>query len=83
VTARDAAVNGETYVTARDAAVNGETYVPALGTCVYCGEQVQPVIVWVSGDVDWERDGDSGCPESPDTEDEGTGGHYCGPWGAL
>jgi hypothetical protein len=26
-------------------------------------------------DLDWENNGDSGCPASPDTNDEGTGGH--------
>jgi hypothetical protein len=53
----------------------GETKIDAFTSRVNCGVTIQPVVVWTSGVIDWENSGDSGCPASPYTNDEGTGGH--------
>ena len=51
----------------------------ALSRCVYCGEEIYLDIVEGGGVTDWatadELGGDYGCPMSPDTGEEGTGGH--------
>lgn len=52
-----------------------EVYLPALGRCRYCSELIQPVVIKSSGLVDWEIDGDTGCGQHPDNDDEGTCGH--------
>jgi hypothetical protein len=53
----------------------GETLLPAFATCRYCLLGIQPVVVWTSGLIDWESDGDAGCANSPETNEEGTGSH--------
>ena len=47
----------------------------AKGTCKYCGETIYCDIVEGGGCPDWGIDGDYGCPDSPDTGPNGTGGH--------
>lgn len=52
----------------------------AESECVYCGEWIYLDIVEGGGVPDWgtalEGSGlDYGCPNSPDTNSEGTGGH--------
>jgi hypothetical protein len=47
----------------------------AESTCRYCGETITFDITEGGGVPDWGVDGDYGCPCSPDTDDEGTGGH--------
>lgn len=48
----------------------------AESVCVHCGEQIYCDIVEGGGVPDWRTsDGDYGCSYSPDTNDEGTGGH--------
>lgn len=54
----------------------GETALREVrGLCQHCRQAIYPVIVWTSGVIDWEIDGDSGCDASPDTDEDGTGGH--------
>lgn len=52
----------------------------ALSRCVHCGQEIYLDIVEGCGVPDWstadELGGDFGCPDSPDTNDEGTGGHF-------
>lgn len=48
----------------------------AESTCVYCGEKIYLDIVEGGGVPDWRTaGGDYGCDNSPDTDEEGTGGH--------
>lgn len=51
----------------------------ALSRCVYCGQEIYLDIVEGGGVADWstadELGGDYGCPRSPETTSEGTGGH--------
>ena len=48
----------------------------AESTCVHCGEKIYVDIMIGGGVADWGTyDGDFGCPDSPDTNEEGTGGH--------
>jgi len=47
----------------------------ARSTCIHCGEAIYLDIVEGGGVPDWGIDGDYGCYLSPDTTDEGTGGH--------
>lgn len=53
----------------------------AQGKCQYCGQSIYLDIVEGGGVPDWGSSfGDSGgldygCPDSPDTGDNGTGGH--------
>lgn len=53
----------------------------AQASCRHCGEQIYLDIVEGGGVPDWgsAMDGidglDYGCPNSPDTDEEGTGGH--------
>ena len=48
----------------------------AQSTCVHCREPIYLDIAEGGGVPDWcTHDGDYGCFESPDTDDEGTGGH--------
>lgn len=47
----------------------------AKGRCIHCGEDIYLDIVEGGGVPDWGVDGDYGCWASPDTNDEGTGGH--------
>lgn len=48
----------------------------AEGRCLHCGQPIYLDIVEGGGIPDWRtKDGDYGCVESPDTNDEGTGGH--------
>lgn len=44
--------------------------------CVHCGETIYLDFFNGGGVGDWEIDGDYGCSQSPDTNDEGTGGHH-------
>jgi hypothetical protein len=52
----------------------------ALSTCVHCGEEIYLDIAEGGGVPDWssndELGGDYGCLHSPDTTEEGTGGHF-------
>jgi len=58
------------------ATVEGERALKEVSaTCRYCRRSVYPVIVWESQVVDWEDNGDSGCPDNPESDDEGTAGH--------
>lgn len=43
--------------------------------CKHCGEKIYLDILDGGGVPDWGVDGDFGCPDSPWTNDEGTGGH--------
>jgi hypothetical protein len=53
----------------------------AQSTCVHCGEEIFLDLVEGGGVPDWGSAGpegpglDYGCPESPDTGPDGTGGH--------
>lgn len=48
----------------------------AASRCVHCGQTIYCDIVEGGGVPDWhDGTGDYGCPDSPDTNDEGTGGH--------
>ena len=48
----------------------------AQSTCRHCGETIYVDVMVGGGVPDWStEDGDFGCPNSPDTNDEGTGGH--------
>lgn len=54
----------------------------ARSECIYCGEDIFLDIVDGGGVPDWGSSMpgfvglDFGCPASPDTDDEGTGGHF-------
>jgi hypothetical protein len=43
--------------------------------CVNCGATIHCDIVEGGGVPDWHDEGDYGCPYSPDTTDDGCGGH--------
>ena len=48
----------------------------AESECIYCGQPVYFDIVEGGGVPDWKtKDGDYGCPESPDTSEDGCGSH--------
>ncbi len=47
----------------------------AQSTCVHCGEKIYLDIVEGGGVPDWHMNGDYGCPDSPDTCEDGTGSH--------
>ena len=48
----------------------------AKSTCRHCGEKIYVDVMIGGGVADWStEDGDFGCPDSPDTNDDGTGGH--------
>lgn len=47
----------------------------AVSRCQYCREAIRFDITEGGGVPDWGNNGDYGCPDSPDTSDEGTGGH--------
>ena len=47
----------------------------ARSRCVNCGETIELDIREGGGVADWGADGDYGCWASPDTNDDGTGGH--------
>ena len=52
----------------------------AISTCIHCQEEIYLDIVEGGGVPDWgtvdgSGGGDYGCPDSPDTTKEGTGGH--------
>lgn len=47
----------------------------AISVCVYCHEEIALDIIEGGGVADWGMNGDYGCSESPDTSEEGTGGH--------
>jgi hypothetical protein len=48
----------------------------AESVCVQCGQPIYLDIEEGGGVPDWKtEDGDYGCGDSPDTNDEGTGGH--------
>jgi hypothetical protein len=48
----------------------------AEGTCTYCGEKIYVDVLVGGGVPDWSTEcGDFGCGNSPDTTDEGCGGH--------
>lgn len=69
---------------------DGDIITGERSTCVYCGERIAAVVDSSSGCVDWagmtgnglRRDdkpnGDFGCEDSPDTDEDGTGGHNPG-----
>lgn len=49
----------------------------AKSKCKYCRQDICLDIVEGGGVPDWcTEDGDYGCDKSPDTNDEGTGGHF-------
>lgn len=53
-----------------------ETVEGAESTCIHCGEKIYVDILIGGGCPDWStEDGDFGCPDSPDTNEDGTGGH--------
>lgn len=58
-----------------DVAMTVTTGSPVEWFCRRCGEPLQMVTDPISGVVDWGADGDYGCDESPQTDDEGTGNH--------
>lgn len=48
----------------------------AESTCRHCGEKIYVDVMVGGGVPDWStRDGDFGCPKSPNTNEEGCGGH--------
>jgi hypothetical protein len=47
----------------------------ATSLCVNCGRRITLDIVEGGGVPDWSADGDYGCDESPDTNDDGVGSH--------
>ncbi len=47
----------------------------AMSRCIHCHEHIYLDIVEGGGVPDWHNNGDYGCSDSPDTNDEGTGGH--------
>ena len=48
----------------------------AESTCRHCKEKIYVDVMIGGGIPDWSTaDGDFGCPMSPDTNSEGTGGH--------
>lgn len=48
----------------------------AQGQCIHCGEAIYLDIVEGGGVPDWRTsDGDYGCSDSPDTSEDGVGGH--------
>ena len=49
-------------------------------TCVHCNQTIYLDFFEGGGVGDWGIDGDYGCPQSPDTNDEGTGGHHPKRW---
>ncbi len=61
----------------------------AESTCQYCGERIRLDFTQGGGIGDWGLDGDFGCPDSPETCEEGTGSHLpvgCPPfavWGVY
>lgn len=48
----------------------------AKARCTYCEQAITlDCGVGTGGVFDWHADGDYGCPDSPETSDEGVGGH--------
>ena len=48
----------------------------AESTCRYCRQKIFVDVMIGGGIADWStEDGDFGCIKSPDTNEEGTGGH--------
>ena len=47
----------------------------AISTCEWCGRRITLDIAEGGGVADWGDNGDYGCVSSPDTSEEGTGGH--------
>lgn len=48
----------------------------AESTCRHCHQKIYVDVMVGGGVPDWStKDGDFGCHESPDTNDEGCGGH--------
>jgi len=47
----------------------------AESVCIYCKRPITLDIAEGGGVPDWSDNGDYGCFESPDTDDDGTGGH--------
>jgi hypothetical protein len=48
----------------------------AESTCKHCGETIYLDLLVGGGCPDWStEDGDYGCSDSPDTDEDGTGGH--------
>jgi len=48
----------------------------AIGTCRYCHQPISVDVLIGGGVPDWSTDGgDFGCEASPETDDEGMGGH--------
>lgn len=48
----------------------------AESTCIYCKQKIYVDVLIGGGVPDWStEDGDFGCDKSPETDDEGAGGH--------
>ena len=48
----------------------------AQSTCRHCGEKIYVDVMIGGGVPDWStEEGDFGCSNSPDSDEEGTGGH--------
>lgn len=48
----------------------------AESVCVHCGEKIYVDVLIGGGVPDWsDNSGDFGCADSPDTNEDGTGGH--------
>ena len=48
----------------------------ARSRCQYCHQKIYVDVLIGGGVPDWStKDGDFGCPNSPDTNEEGCGGH--------
>ncbi len=58
-----------------------DTCQDAKSVCIHCGQDIYLDIIEGGGVPDWGsamqgiRGLDYGCPDSPDSDDEGTGGH--------
>jgi hypothetical protein len=53
-----------------------QTVQGARSVCVFCGQSIECDIVEGGGVPDWKtHEGDYGCSNSPDTTEEGSGGH--------
>jgi hypothetical protein len=49
----------------------------AESICVHCGQKIYVDVLIGGGVPDWSTEGgDFGCPDSPDTNEDGTGGMF-------
>ena len=55
----------------------GDT-VPAVAHwwCRNCGQRIVMVVDANSGCIDWHADGDFGCGDAPDSDEDGVGNHH-------